>query len=72
MQDAADRAPQRDPSLVFFAGIVGVPWQDIANNPSDLTQGYKTAAQLQRDGVWRRSSEILRVPKGPFPPPTRT
>jgi hypothetical protein len=30
----------RDPGLVFFAGIVGVPWQDIAVDPTDLTKGY--------------------------------
>ena len=30
---ASGRAP-RDPSLVFLAGIVGVPWQDIADDAS--------------------------------------
>jgi hypothetical protein len=36
----------RDPGLVVIAGIVGVPWQDIARNPADLSQGYKTAEEL--------------------------
>jgi hypothetical protein len=44
--------PARDPRLLFWAGIVGVPWQDLARNPRDLTQGYKTSAELARDGVW--------------------
>ena len=43
---------QRDKSLVLVAGIVGVPWQDIAVNPSDLTAGFKTAKQIDADGVW--------------------
>jgi hypothetical protein len=45
-------AAARDKSLVFVAGIVGVPWQKIANNPNDLTQGYKTAKQIDDDGIW--------------------
>jgi hypothetical protein len=36
----------RDKGLVLFAGIVGVPWQDIAKNPSDLKEGFKTAGEL--------------------------
>ncbi len=36
----------RGASLVFLSGIVGVPWQDIANDPNDLTKGFKTAEQL--------------------------
>ncbi|PKN39865.1 MAG: hypothetical protein CVU63_13835, partial [Deltaproteobacteria bacterium HGW-Deltaproteobacteria-20] len=35
----------RDRSLVFLAGIVGVPWQDIAVDPSDLNQGYRPVEQ---------------------------
>ncbi|MRG94865.1 hypothetical protein GF068_23515 [Polyangium spumosum] len=37
----------RDPGLVFFAGIVGVPWQDIARDKTDLTKGFKNANELQ-------------------------
>ena len=38
----------RDASLVFYAGILGVPWQDIARDPKDLTKGFKTAAELAK------------------------
>jgi hypothetical protein len=37
---------QRDPSLIFLAGIVGVPWQDLANDPTDLKKGYRPVEQL--------------------------
>jgi hypothetical protein len=47
-------APQRDRDLVFFAGIVGVPWQDIAVDPNDLTKGYLTAAQIAERKVWAK------------------
>jgi hypothetical protein len=36
----------RDAGLVFLAGIVGVPWQDIARNKDDLTVGFKNADEL--------------------------
>jgi len=36
----------RDPGLVLYLGIVGVPWQDVAKNPMDLKQGFKTAGEL--------------------------
>lgn len=58
----------RDKSLVFVAGITGVPWQDIAIDPADLTKGYKTAKQIDEDGIW---ADILGDPKnlnGPVPP----
>ena len=42
----------RTPDLVFLAGIVGVPWQDIARDPMDLTKGYKTARVMAEDGTW--------------------
>jgi len=32
----------RDPSLVFVAGIVGVPWQDLARDRDDLTRASRT------------------------------
>ncbi|MEJ7734111.1 MAG: hypothetical protein WKG00_33575 [Polyangiaceae bacterium] len=38
--------PTRGPSLVFLAGIVGVPWQLVANDPDDPLQGYKPATAL--------------------------
>jgi hypothetical protein len=36
----------RDSGLVFFAGIVGVPWQDIARDKTDLKKGFKNASEL--------------------------
>jgi len=50
----SDKAP-RDPSLVFLAGIVGVPWQDIADDaslkdPTALT--YLTAKQMVEKDRW--------------------
>ncbi|WP_235880352.1 hypothetical protein [Polyangium aurulentum] len=36
----------RDPGLVFMAGIIGVPWQDVARDKTDLTKGFKSAAEL--------------------------
>jgi hypothetical protein len=36
----------RDPSMVILTGIVGVPWQDLANDPKDLTKGFKSSADL--------------------------
>jgi hypothetical protein len=59
---------QRDPSLVFVTGIVGVPWQDIAVDPSNLSLGYKTARQMDQDGTW---ASIVGDPEsagGPVPP----
>ena len=46
--------PPRDPGLVFLAGIVGVPWQDIATDASragsDLR--YLNATELRDAGRW--------------------
>lgn len=42
----------RDSGLVFMASISGVPWQEIARNPADLTQGFKSAGEMQSDGTW--------------------
>ena len=36
----------RDRSQVVLTGIVGVPWQDIANDPNDLGAGYKRATDV--------------------------
>ncbi len=48
-----NQAP-RDPSLVFLAGIVGVPWQDIADDASLQGPGlnYLTAKQLAEQARW--------------------
>ncbi len=47
----------RDVSLVFWAGVVGVPWQDIAKTdgnggPPDLKLGYKSAEDIGKEGIW--------------------
>jgi hypothetical protein len=55
----------RDKSLIVVTGIVGVPWQDIAVDPRDLTSGYKTAQQLQNENIW---ANILGDPKNPGGP----
>src|SRR5262249_37821522 len=36
----------RDASLVFIAGIVGVPWQDLARDPNNLGLGFKNFDEL--------------------------
>jgi len=43
---------RRPKDFVFLAGIVGVPWQDIARDPSDLKKGLKTASEMEGDGTW--------------------
>ena len=44
----------RDPSLIYLAGIVGVPWQDIADEQSLSGPGlrYLTAGELENRGRW--------------------
>ena len=44
--------PERDPSLLYWAMIVGVPWQDIAKDPTDLSKGYMSADELESEGRW--------------------
>jgi hypothetical protein len=36
----------RNPGLVFYAGIVGVPWQDVAKDPNNIANGFKTALNI--------------------------
>jgi hypothetical protein len=50
---SSDKAP-RDPSLVFLAGIIGVPWQDIADDASLAGAGltYLTAKELLAKDRW--------------------
>jgi hypothetical protein len=40
----------RSASQVLLTGIVGVPWQDIARDPTDLTKGLKNAQELSAAG----------------------
>ena len=46
--------PRRDKALVYLAGIVGVPWQDIADDKSRQGEGlrYMTASELSESGRW--------------------
>jgi hypothetical protein len=45
----------RHPSQVIFTGIVGVPWQDLADKASLTGAGltYMTAAELTKAGRWK-------------------
>lgn len=45
-------ASGRDPRLFVFAGIVGVPWQLIAVDPSDPSAGSLSAGELTAQGKW--------------------
>lgn len=66
---AVGTAPNpRDPSLVFLAGIVGVPWQDIATEASlgdPASLEYMTAPELTANGRW---DMILGHPEPPNNP----
>jgi hypothetical protein len=61
----------RERGLVFLAGIVGVPWQDIADGGSLKGDGlrYLTAAELSAQGRWPTlvgDSEHNQAPLDPF------
>ncbi len=47
-------SPPREKSLVFFAGIIGVPWQDVATRDSWQGNGldYLTFTELTGDNRW--------------------
>ncbi len=53
---ASDGKTPRDKGLIFLAGIVGVPWQDIADADSLAGPGlrYQTEAELESGGVWAK------------------
>jgi hypothetical protein len=57
----------RDPSLVFLAGIIGVPWQDIATPETLSGPGleFMTAEELAAAGRWQ---VILGDPDNQVPP----
>jgi hypothetical protein len=61
--------PVRAPSLVFLAGILGVPWQDVASDASQTGAGlvYLTAKELAAKARW---SALLGDPNAspPVPP----
>ena len=68
-QDARKRVPNplysastgvgaavRDPSMVYLGGLLGVPWQLIADSPTPSdppgTLRYKTADAIAAEGLW--------------------
>ena len=59
----------RDPAMVLFTAIVGVPWQDLANDPADLKKGYRPVEEL-----WWTETDFLNRNKArpanprPIPP----
>lgn len=60
----------RDPGLVVLATIVGVPWQDVARDPADLTKGYKSAKELdQLDAMGHSGWDIIVGSPGNYVPP---
>jgi len=47
-------APPRDATLVTLVGIVGVPWQDLAQDASDTTSlRFLSATELAQQGRWQ-------------------
>ena len=70
---ASDGKTPRDKGLVFLAGIIGVPWQDIADTDSLTGAGlrYLTEAEMESAGKW---AQILGSPnadnRDPPVPPT--
>lgn len=59
--------PRRNKGLVYLAGIVGVPWQDVADKKSLGGAGlrYLSASELESSGRW---SVILGDPSKNVPP----
>lgn len=51
--DTAGALTLRNPSMVFLMGILGVPWQDLAEDPTDTTQlTYQSLATMNERGTW--------------------
>ncbi|HEX3597957.1 MAG TPA: hypothetical protein VHU80_22765, partial [Polyangiaceae bacterium] len=75
---ATGTAVPRSPSLVFVAGILGVPWQDIASDeqPDGKPYGdaselhYQTADQLSANDTWQKilGNPVPGMNLGPVPP----
>ena len=68
-----DGTPARSSSLVVLAGIVGVPWQDIADDSSQLgpslrylTTAEMTSSSPNRWDVILGDPDIGRLPTDPF------
>jgi hypothetical protein len=66
---AMDGGEAREEGLVFLAGIIGVPWQDVADDESlsGAALRYLTAFELEQGGRW---ALMLGEPEGePGDPP---
>lgn len=72
--DPSKKKPPRPGSLIFLAGIVGVPWQDLAVDPNAATLVYRKSVDLKNpaasiDWNWLLGSNPLAtepVPADPF------
>ena len=69
LSGALPTGPARtDPSVVFFGGILGVPWQDLATAdslPATAPLAYQLASQLDWD-LFAPKDEFATPPKDPF------
>ncbi len=65
--EGVDCQPARPRSFVFWVGILGVPWQDVAVDPTSLSLGLMSAQELVDNDRW---SVILGDPTAnpPIPP----
>jgi hypothetical protein len=68
---AGPNGKRRTRDSIYLAGIVGVPWQDVADDASRAGAGlrYLTAAELKRTGRWDvilGDPEANRPPSDPF------
>jgi len=55
-----DNSNLRDPSMVILTGIVGVPWQDLARDPKDLTKGFRSAEELaEKDASGKTRWDVI-------------
>jgi hypothetical protein len=57
--------PVRDKSLVFLAGIVGVPWQDIATDPNAAALTYKTYKEIDWNLILGSPGDAKTTPQPP-------
>jgi hypothetical protein len=66
-QPGAKGEPGREPGLVFLAGLVGVPWQDVSTEASWTGRGlqYLKADEILEQGRW---DVILGNPAMNIPP----
>ena len=56
LQPQDDVTEVRDPSMVYFATVVGVPWQDVmrldAGGDPNPTLGVQSGTELDENGTW--------------------